>query len=62
MIWSNLKLYLQINVLSPFLATASFSLERVHPQPERLCCTSAEHESRHLADSEPGPFKLYETR
>lgn len=46
MIWSNLRLCLQIYILSPFLATVFFYLERVSLQPERLYCTSAKLESR----------------
>lgn len=44
---STLRLYLQIYILFPFLV--SFYLETVSPQPERLCCTSGEHVSRHPA-------------
>lgn len=58
MIWSNLRLYLQIYILSPFLATVFFYLERVSLQPERLYCTSAKRESRCSATLSQALIKL----
>lgn len=46
----NLRLYLQIYKHSPILATVSFCLETVSPQPERWI--------QACSDSEPGPYKV----